>query len=101
MSQEQNDICVCGHSRDEHGSDGVGHCGATVACRRGGCKKFATDRDLPSAADVLGIGPAYTSVWAPLRGQLEALPRYTHGLLRMVAHKDGEWIRRVDVLKLL
>lgn len=32
--------CVCGHTQDEHGNDGSGHCGATKECRAGGCKFF-------------------------------------------------------------
>jgi hypothetical protein len=33
--------CTCGHDRDEHGNDGMGRCGATKYCRRGGCPRFS------------------------------------------------------------
>lgn len=40
-SKPPTDVCVCGHSADEHGNDGTGHCGATKACRSdAGCKQF-------------------------------------------------------------
>jgi hypothetical protein len=47
-------VCVCGHTRDEHGNDGAGHCGATKECRsRGGCREFRL------ADDTVAVGPVY------------------------------------------
>lgn len=37
---EAKGMCVCGHSPDEHGNDGTGHCGATPTCRSGKCERF-------------------------------------------------------------
>ena len=39
-SDDWSELCVCGHGRNDHGNDGEGHCGASAACRRGGCKQF-------------------------------------------------------------
>jgi hypothetical protein len=41
---ESDERCTCGHSRDDHGNDGAGHCGKEPCRRRGGCKQFTAGR---------------------------------------------------------